>query len=127
MISIYVRFVIINEVRSMKENKLDETFSKEYRKGYKDGKLIHKQKLEHAPTLNTVLMVENTLKNMEGSIITIAELKRRLPKQVNHNTLKIILEYLEESNKIAVSLKGITWIHNTSPNLRRAIAQGLEI
>mgnify|MGYP001557812471 FL=1 len=52
---------------------------------------IQEQKPEHSPTLNTVLMVEDTLKNMEGSIITIAELKRRLPKQVNHNVLKVIL------------------------------------
>ena len=85
------------------------------------------QKLKHSPTLNTVLMVENTLKNMNESVITIAELKRRLPKQINHNTLKLILEYLEESNKIAVSLKGISWIHNTNPNLRRAISRGLEL
>jgi len=85
------------------------------------------QKLEHAPTLNTVIMVENTLKNMDESITTIAELKRKLPKQVNHNTLKLILEYLEESNKIAVSIKGITWIHNTNENLRKAIAKGMRI
>jgi len=89
--------------------------------------LIQEPKLEHAPTLNTVLMVENTLKNMEESIITIAELKRKLPRQVNHNTLMIILEYLEESNKIAVSIKGITWIHNSNPNLRKAITKGLEL
>jgi hypothetical protein len=88
---------------------------------------IQEQKLEHSPTLNTVLMVEETLKNMDESVITIAELKRRLPKQVNHNTLKVILEYLEESNKIAVSMKGITWIHNPNPNLRKAIAKGLEL
>ena len=90
-------------------------------------KLLPEQRLEHAPTLNTVLMVENTLKNMEGSIITIAELKRKLPRQVNHKTLMIILEYLEKSNKVAVSLKGITWIHNPNLNLRRAIARGLEL
>jgi hypothetical protein len=82
------------------------------------------QKLEHAPTLNTILMVEETLKNMEGSVMTIAELKRKLPKQINHNTLKAILEYLENSNKIAVSIKGITWIKNDNPNLRRLIAAG---
>ena len=90
-------------------------------------KTIQEQKLEHSPTLNTVLMVEDTLKNMEGSIITIAELKRKLPKQVNHNTLKLILEYLEKSSKIAVTLKGITWIHNTNQNLREAIRKGLEL
>ncbi len=86
-----------------------------------------KTKLVHSPTLNTVLMVEDTLKSMEGSIVTVAELKRRLPKQVNHNTLRAILEYLEKSNKIAVTLRGITWIHNTNPNLRKAIATGLEL
>ncbi|MBT3583043.1 hypothetical protein HN924_00340 [Candidatus Woesearchaeota archaeon] len=88
---------------------------------------MQKQILVHAPTLNTVLMVEKTLKNMEESVVTVAELKRKLPKQVNHNTLKVILEYLEESNKIAVSMKGVTWIHNTNPKLRAAIAKGLEL
>ncbi len=82
---------------------------------------------KHSPTLNTVLMVEDTLKNMDESVVTVAELKKKLPKQVNHNTLKRILEYLEESNKIAVSMKGITWIHNPNPNLRKAINSGLEL
>ena len=85
------------------------------------------QKLKHAPTLNTVIMVEETLKNMEESIVTIAELKRKLPKKVNHNTLKLILEYLEESNKIAVSIRGITWIYNPGPKLRKAIKEGFEV
>jgi hypothetical protein len=85
------------------------------------------QLLEHSPTLNTVLMVEEVLKEMDDSVISIAELKRKLPKQVNHNVLMIILQYLEESNKIAVTLKGITWIHNTNPNLKKAIAKGLEL
>ena len=85
------------------------------------------QILEHSPTLNTVLMVEEVLKNMNESIVTIAELKRKLPKQVNHATLMIILDYLEKSNKIAVTLKGITWVHNTNLNLRKAVARGLEL
>jgi len=85
------------------------------------------QVLKHSPTLNTVLMVEKALKDCGKSVITVAELKRKLPKQVNHNTLKVILGYLEESNKIAFSVKGITWIHNTNPALRKAIAKGLRI
>jgi 3-oxoacyl-[acyl-carrier-protein] synthase III len=89
--------------------------------------VIKMQELKHSPTLNTVIMVEETLKNMDESVISVAELKRRLPKQVNHNTLKIILEYLELSNKIVVTMKGITWIHNPNPNLQKAIAQGLEL
>ena len=85
------------------------------------------QKPLHWPTLNTVIMVENTLKNMEDSVMSIAEIKRKLPRQVNHNTLMLILHYLEESNKIFVGLKGITWIHNPNFNLRKAISEGLEI
>jgi len=81
----------------------------------------------HWPTLNTVIMVESVLKKMNESLISIAELKRKLPRQVNHNTLMLILRYLEESNKILVTLRGITWIHNPNPNLKKAIKKGLEI
>ena len=86
-----------------------------------------KEKLIHWPTLNTVIMVEDTLKKIGESIITIAELKRKLPRQVNHNTLMLILRYLEKSNKIAATLKGITWIYNTNPNLRKAVIEGMEL
>jgi len=85
------------------------------------------QKQIHWPTLNTVIMVEDTLKKMNESVISIAGLKRILPRKVNHNTLMVILEYLDKSNKIAVSLKGITWIENNNPNLKKAIMQGMEI
>ena len=61
------------------------------------------------------------------SVVTIPQLKAKLTKQVNHNTLKTILLYLEESNKIAVTMKGITWVHNTNPALREAIRKGLEL
>ncbi len=90
-------------------------------------KLIMDKTLEHSPTLNTVIMVESVIRNSKNSIITIPEIKRALPKQVNHRTLMIILEYLEESGKIAVTIKGITWIHNSNKNLRNAINKGLEL
>lgn len=85
------------------------------------------KKPSHWPTLNTVIMVENVLKKVEESAITIAELKRKLPRQVNHNTLMVILQYLENSNKIFFGLKGITWIKNENQNLKRAINEGIEI
>ncbi len=85
------------------------------------------ERLVHWPTLNTVMMVEDSLKNADESVISVAELKRRLPRQVNHTTLIVILEYLERSNKIAVTLKGITWIENSNPDLKKAILKGMEI
>ncbi len=86
-------------------------------------KSVDTAKFHHAPTLNTVIMVENTLQKMNDSAVTVAQLKRELPKQVNHYTLMAILEYLEKSNKIAVGLRGITWIFNPSPKLAAAIAK----
>jgi len=73
-----------------------------------------KKDKKHWPTLNTVIMVEDTLKNLKEAI-SVAELKRKLPRKVNHNTLMLILEYLEESNKVLMTIKGLTWIYN--PNL----------
>jgi hypothetical protein len=90
-------------------------------------KLEKTDKPAHWPTLNTVIMVEDTLKKMNESVVSVAELKRKLPRQVNHITLMVILRYLERSNKIAVTLKGIIWIENNNPNLKRAILQGMEI
>ncbi|MEK6926837.1 MAG: hypothetical protein AABX11_00240 [Nanoarchaeota archaeon] len=81
----------------------------------------------HWPTLNTVIMVEDTLSKMHNSIISIPELKRKLPRQVNHTTLMVILQYLEKSNKIAVTLRGISWIENNNSNLRKAILTGMEL
>jgi hypothetical protein len=89
--------------------------------------MSQQEKPAHWPTLNTVMMVEETIKSSENSVISVAELKRKLPRQVNHNTLILILEYLEKSGKIAVGLKGITWVHTDSKLLRELIKKGTEI
>jgi exosome complex RNA-binding protein Rrp4 len=88
---------------------------------------LNSDKPRPSPTLNTILMVEDTLKNSPDSVVTVAKLKKMLPRKVNHNTLMIILDYLEQSNKIIVGLKGITWIHSRNENLRKAVIQGLEL
>jgi len=83
-------------------------------------------KNEHSPTLKTIKMVENTLKNMDESAISISNLKKILPKKVNHNTLKKVLKYLDDSNKIVIGVNGITWIVNNSPKLKREIEKGTD-
>lgn len=90
---------------------------------------ITKSKKEYvsSPTLNTVIMVEETLKDSNSSAISIADLKKLLPKQVNHNTLKIILGYLEKSKKIVFGINGITWVENNNVNLQKEINSGLEL
>ena len=84
------------------------------------------EKVGHSPTLNTVLMVEETLKDV-GQIITIAELKRKLPKKVMHQTLIQILDYLQISGKIIIGTKGILWIFAERKELSELIRKGTEI
>ena len=88
-------------------------------------KTVQVQKVENtpSPTLNTVLMVEKTMEAMDESVFSVADLKRRLPKQVNHNTLMVILDYLQKSNKIYVGVRGISWIENSNRNLKKAISR----
>lgn len=87
-----------------------------------------KQKLilEHAPNLNTVLMVEEILKEA-GEIISLSELKRRLPRKVMHQTLLTILDYLQMSGKIVLGTKGILWIFAGRKELDKLILKGTEI
>jgi len=84
------------------------------------------KKVIHYPTLKTMLMIEKVLKNAE-TIIDREELKRRLPAKIMHQTLNIILKYLEEKGMILDSHKGILWIYNPSQKLRKAISEGREI
>ena len=80
----------------------------------------------HSPRLATVLMVEDSIKQAKG-IIKVAELKRRLPKQVMHSTLLQILDYLLESGKILITAKGVLWIYRPQAELEKMKKGGLEI
>lgn len=84
------------------------------------------EKVGHSPTLNTVLMVEETLKDA-GQVITLAELKRRLPKKIMHQTLITILDYLQMGGKIIIGTKGILWVYAEKKELDELIKTGTEI
>ena len=85
-----------------------------------------KESISHSPNLNTVLMVEEILKEA-NEIITVAELKRRLPKKVMHQTLIQILDYLQLSGKIIMGTKGILWIFTERKEIEELIKKGTEL
>jgi len=66
----------------------------------------------HYPRLDTVLMVENFIKDNSG------EFKKRslwenLPKKTMYQTFQVIFDYLLDSGKIGVDREGhIAWIWN---------------
>ncbi|MFH1915793.1 MAG: hypothetical protein ABIJ21_00875 [Nanoarchaeota archaeon] len=80
----------------------------------------------HYPSLKTVLMVEDVLKK-SNKAMTREQLKAKLKTMVMHQTLNVILKYLEDSGKILDGRKGIVWIYNPSPKLDRAIKVGVEV
>ena len=84
------------------------------------------KKIIHFPNLSTVLAVEKVLKE-SSLMINREELKRRLPVKIMHQTLNLILSYLEERGLIIDSRKGILWVYNESPILRKEILKGKEL
>jgi hypothetical protein len=88
---------------------------------------ISARSVHHSPTLNTIRMVEDILRNLDLYTIKLSDLKRKLPKKVNHNTLKEVINYLQESGKVYVGVNGITWIYNPSKKLAKAIKNSWEL
>lgn len=84
------------------------------------------EQILHYPNLKTMLMVEQVLKEAELAI-SREELKKRLPTQIMHQTLNVVLEYLEERGLIIDGHKGILWTHNDNPKLQEAIRRGTEL
>jgi glycerol-3-phosphate dehydrogenase len=84
------------------------------------------QGILHYPNLKTVLVVEKTLQEAD-TVISKSELKRRLPTQIMHQTLNLILEYLEKSGKIIIGSKGITWIYNNNPKLKSLLSKAVRV
>lgn len=80
-------------------------------------------KAEHSPNLATVQMVEESIKKAK-EVLSVAELKRRLPKKVNHNTLKVILYYLQQSGKIEFTLDGVVWIFLPKEDVASILSKG---
>ena len=79
---------------------------------------------QRSPTLNTVIMVEETL-SKAGELLTIGKLKRMLPKQVMHQTLMAIIDYLEYSGKIVIHDDKLLWTFKPQSRLRKM--QGLAV
>jgi hypothetical protein len=95
--------------------------------------MVQKMKIEknnlfkRYPNLNTVLMVEDFLKQQKDLPIKLSNIKKQLPKQVMHQTLVLILEYLWKSGKIIYGPKGIQWIYSEPEHLKKMFENTLEI
>ena len=74
----------------------------------------------HYPKLDSILMVEKAIQDSDN-YPTRMELWRSLPKQMQYQTFKLILQYLEDSNKIIFDENKIVWIFATNKKIKRVI------
>ena len=74
-------------------------------------------RLFRSPTLDTVLMVEETIRKNSGEF-TKRRIWLKLPRKVMWQTYVKILEYLESINKIAISKKEIV-VYIWNPKLAK--------
>jgi len=96
---------------------------------FNETEIVQKEqgKTRRYPNLNTVLMVEDYLKEHRDLPVKISDIKKRLPKKIMHQTLKIVLEYLWKSGKIIYGPKGIQWIYAEPEHLRKMLKNVVEM
>ncbi len=74
----------------------------------------------HYPKLDSILMVEKVIQEFKD-YPTRMELWRSLPKKMQYQTFKLILNYLEKSNKIMFKDDKIIWIFVNNKKLNELI------
>jgi len=84
------------------------------------------QKVLHEPQLDTILMVENAIREAK-SYPTKKELLESLPKQIQYQTFNRILEYLESSNKIVFDGRRIVWVFPDNPKLKELLESSIRL
>jgi len=80
----------------------------------------------HEPQLDTVLMVEKAILDADD-YPTRMELWRNLPRKVQYQTFKRILDYLEASGKITFNGKKIIYTGVNNPKLRALMESSVRV
>ena len=84
------------------------------------------QKIFHEPQLDTILMVENAIREAK-TYPTRRELLKSLPRQIQYQTFNRILEYLESSNKIVFDGRRIVWVFADNPKLKGLLESSVKL
>ena len=85
-----------------------------------------KMKILHYPKLDSILMVEKAIQDSKD-YPTRMELWKSLPKQMQYQTFKLILDYLERSNKIMFEGDKIIWIFANNKKLNVLIQEAIGV
>jgi hypothetical protein len=80
----------------------------------------------HEPRMDTLLMVEKAILESED-YPSRTELWKSLPRKIQYQTFKRILEYLEASGKIAFNNKKIIYTGVNNPKLRALMNSSVRV
>ncbi len=80
----------------------------------------------HYPKLDSILRVEKAIQDSED-YLTRMELWNNLPKKMQYQTFKLILQYLEMSNKIMFQDDKIVWIFPNNEKLNKLIRGAVKV
>ena len=87
---------------------------------------MKKNNLFHSPTLESVLMVEKTIRKYSQEYGKY-QLWKKLPKKMMYQTFQTILDYLENSGKIIIDEDGcVIWTYNPE-RIRKLIPEGVKL
>ena len=79
----------------------------------------------HYPRLDTVLMVEDAIKNAKD-YPKRTELWKKLPKKVMYQTYKIVVDYLIDSRKVMLTKDDkLVWVFADNEKLKKLIAESV--
>jgi hypothetical protein len=78
----------------------------------------------HSPTLQSVIMVEKTIRKHSQECGKY-QLWKKLPKKMMYQTFLVILDYLHQSGKITIDKDGtVFWVWDPE-GIRKLISKGL--
>ena len=80
----------------------------------------------HSPTLESVIMVEKTIKKYSQEYGKY-QLWKKLPKKMMYQTFLIILDYLEKSNKIMIDKRDgiVIWTYDPE-GIKKILKRGVK-
>ena len=85
-----------------------------------------KQTILHSPTLESVIMVEKTIKKYSQECGKY-QLWKKLPRKMMYQTFQVILDYLKESGKIIIDKEGcVIWTYDPE-GIKNLLSKGLKV
>jgi hypothetical protein len=102
------------------EMKNENVINRNYIQLYNMGKAA----ILHSPTLESVLMVEKTIRK-HSQVCGKYQLWKKLPKKMMYQTFQVILDYLEQSGKILIDRDGcVIWTYDPE-GIKKLISKGM--